>query len=108
MIDGWRITVAPAERQALMSSWSEIGWRIGNLAAGAGALYLSDAYGWRAAYLCMAVLMAPGMIAALLAPEPESDRPAPPADPRRLRRDRLAPIRDLIAPARAPGGADPG
>jgi len=76
VIDGWRITVAPAERQALMSSWAEIGWRFGNLAAGAGALYLADAFGWRAAYLCMAALMAPGMVAALLAPEPESDKPA--------------------------------
>src|ERR1700730_7450579 len=37
VIDGWRITVAPVERQALMSSWSEVGWRIGNLVAGAGA-----------------------------------------------------------------------
>jgi PAT family beta-lactamase induction signal transducer AmpG len=73
VIDGWRITVVPAKRQALMSSWAEIGWRFGNLAAGAGALYLADAYGWRAAYLCMAALMGPGMIAALLAPEPPSD-----------------------------------
>jgi MFS transporter, PAT family, beta-lactamase induction signal transducer AmpG len=76
VIDGWRITVAPPERQALMSSWAEIGWRIGNLAAGAGALYLADGFGWRAAYLCMAALMAPGMIAALLAPEPASDKTA--------------------------------
>ena len=76
VIDGWRITVAPPERQALMSSWAEIGWRIGNLAAGAGALYLADSVGWRAAYLCMAALMAPGMIAALLAPEPASDKTA--------------------------------
>ncbi len=74
VIDGWRITVAPVERQALMSSWAEIGWRVGNLAAGAGALYLADSFGWRAAYLCMAALMAPGMVAALLAPEPESDK----------------------------------
>lgn len=73
VIDGWRITVAPAERQALMSSWAEIGWRIGNLVAGAGALYLADAFGWRAAYLCMAAFMAPGMIAAFMAPEPPSD-----------------------------------
>lgn len=76
VIDGWRITVAPPERQALMSSVAEVGWRVGNLAAGAGALYLADAYGWRAAYLCMAALMAPGMIAALMAPEPDSDRHA--------------------------------
>jgi PAT family beta-lactamase induction signal transducer AmpG len=73
VIDGWRITVAPRERQGLMSSWAEIGWRIGNLVAGAGALYLADAFGWRAAYLCMAAFMMPGMIAALMAPEPESD-----------------------------------
>jgi PAT family beta-lactamase induction signal transducer AmpG len=76
VIDGWRITVVPAQRQALMSSWAEIGWRVGNLAAGAGALYLADRFGWRAAYLCMAALMAPGMVAALLAPEPESDKTA--------------------------------
>lgn len=76
VIDGWRITVAPAERQALMSAWAEIGWRVGNLVAGAGALYLADAFGWRAAYLCMAALMAPGMVAALFAPEPQSDKTA--------------------------------
>ncbi|TXM92343.1 MFS transporter [Methylobacterium sp. WL116] len=76
VIDGWRITAVAPERQALMSSFAEVGWRVGNLAAGAGALYLADAYGWRAAYLCMAVLMAPGMIAALIAPEPEPARPA--------------------------------
>ncbi len=76
VIDGWRITVAPVERQALMSSFSEVGWRIGNPVAGAGALYLSDAFGWRAAYLCMAVMMTLGMVAALLAPEPESDKTA--------------------------------
>ena len=62
VIDGWRITVAPKERQALMSSWAEVGWRIGNLVAGAGALYLSDAVGWRAAYLCMVLCMAPGIV----------------------------------------------
>ncbi len=73
VIDGWRITVAPPERQALMSSWAEIGWRIGNLVSGAGALYLADAFGWRAAYLFMAAFMLPGLISALLAPEPPSD-----------------------------------
>ena len=75
VIDGWRIAVAP-EKQALMSSWAEIGWRIGNLAAGAGALVLADRIGWKGAYLCMALLMAPGMIAALMAPEPASHETA--------------------------------
>ncbi len=72
-IDGWRIAVAP-ERRAQMSSWAEIGWRIGTLASGAGALLLADHVGWRGAYLGMAALMAPGLIAALMAPEPDTDR----------------------------------
>ena len=76
VIDGWRISVAPAELQALMASWSEVGYRVGVLAAGAGALLLADRVGWRAAYLCMALLMTPGMIAAFFAPEPESDKTA--------------------------------
>ena len=95
VIDGWRITVAPKERQGLMTSWAEFGWRIGNLAAGAGALYLSDAFGWRAAYLCMAALMAPGMIAALLAPEPASDFEAH-KKPLNFVATIVDPIKDLI------------
>ena len=59
----------------MLSSWTEIGWRIGNLAAGAGALFLADRIGWRGAYhLCMGALMLPGTLAALLAPEPPSDK----------------------------------
>ena len=95
VIDGWRITVAPVERQALMSSWAEVGWRVGNLLAGAGALYLADAFGWRAAYFCMAGLMAPGLIAALLAPEPASDAAAGPDRPG-FAATIVDPIRDLV------------
>ncbi len=72
-VDGWRITVAPKEKQALMTSVTEMGYRFGTLAAGAGALYLADAVGWRAAYMCMAGLMMIGLIAAFVAPEPPSD-----------------------------------
>ena len=95
VIDGWRITVAPAERQALMLSWSETGYRVGNFVAGAGALYLAAWFGWRASYLFMAASMAPGMIAALLAPEPEIDRTRPPGKPD-LVATILTPIRELI------------
>jgi PAT family beta-lactamase induction signal transducer AmpG len=95
VIDGWRITVTPIERQALMSSYAEVGWRIGNLVAGAGALYLADAFGWRAAYLCMALMMTPGMIAALRAPEPLSDLNATPEHPSFVATI-VEPIKDLI------------
>ncbi len=95
-IDGWRLTVAPADRQAILSSYTEIGYRIGNLAAGAGALYLADHVGWRAAYLCMAALMAPGFLAALIAPEPPSDL-KPHLPQASLYETIVSPIRDLTA-----------
>jgi PAT family beta-lactamase induction signal transducer AmpG len=72
-VDGWRITVAPKEKLAFMTSVAEMGYRVGTLAAGAGALYIANFYGWRAAYLSMAVIMTFGLMAAFFAPEPPSD-----------------------------------
>lgn len=96
VIDGWRITsVRPPEKQAVLSSWTEIGWRVGNLAAGAGALFLADRIGWRGAYLSMGALMIPGMIAAVLAPEPLSDTLPHPA-PAGVVVTIWAPIRELL------------
>lgn len=97
VIDGWRITsVRPPEKQAVLSSWTEIGWRVGNLAAGAGALFLADRIGWRGAYLCMGALMLPGMLAAVLAPEPPSDQ-RPHTAPAGLLATVWAPIRELLS-----------
>ena len=95
VIDGWRINVAPSERQALMASWSEVGYRVGVLAAGAGALLLADRFGWRAAYFCMAALMTVGTVAAFLAPEPESDKTAT-HPPLSFVSTVIAPIKDLV------------
>ena len=96
VIDGWRITsVRPPEKQAVLSSWTEIGWRVGNLAAGAGALLLSDRIGWRGAYLCMGALMLVGMTAAVFAPEPISDQ-RPHAPRVGFVETIWSPIRDLL------------
>ena len=37
-IDGWRITAAPPGKQSLMTAFSEAGYRVGTLVAGAGTL----------------------------------------------------------------------
>lgn len=71
--DGWRITVGPRDKLAFLTSAAEMGYRIGTLTAGAGALYLANYYGWRSAYLAMAAIMLVGLVAALVAPEPPSD-----------------------------------
>ena len=89
-IDGWRITAAPPGKQSLMTAFSEAGYRVGTLAAGAGALIAADRYGWRVAYLCMAALMTIGALSAILAPEPDSDLVA--------HRDRRGYVATIIAP----------
>jgi MFS transporter, PAT family, beta-lactamase induction signal transducer AmpG len=68
VIDGWRIDSAPPERQGMMAATYNFGYRLGLLAAGAGALYIADFSGWRTAYLVMAVLMLVGVVAGLLSP----------------------------------------
>ena len=89
-IDGWRITAAPPGKQSLMTAFSEAGYRVGTLAAGAGALIAADRYGWRVAYLCLAALMTIGALSAILAPEPDSDLVA--------HRDRRGYVATIIAP----------
>jgi PAT family beta-lactamase induction signal transducer AmpG len=76
-IDGWRINAAPEGKQALMNSFSEIGYRFGSLASGAVALSLGQHLGWRASYLCMAALLLLSAGFAWLAPEPDLDRLPP-------------------------------
>jgi PAT family beta-lactamase induction signal transducer AmpG len=72
VIDGWRIAIAPPEKQGEMSAASQVGYKFAILCAGAGALYLAQFFSWRAAYLAMASLMAVGLSASLLAPEPQA------------------------------------
>ncbi len=92
VIDGWRIDAAPAERQGTMAATGNLGYRLALLCAGAGALYLADYAGWRAAYLAMAGLMGVGIAAGLLSPRlAERERVARPP----LHRTFAEPIADL-------------
>ncbi len=80
-IDAYRIESAGPELQALMASVYIAGYRIGMLAAGAGALFLAQIKGsspgaydyaaWRTAYQIMAAMMAVGMVTVFLVPEPD-------------------------------------
>ena len=68
VVDAWRIEAVATERQGVMLAAYQLGYRCGLIAAGAGALVLADAYGWRPAYFTMACLMGIGFAASLLAP----------------------------------------
>lgn len=73
VIDGWRIDAAGSDMQGILAATSNLGYRLGLITAGAGALFIAASGGWTLAYLCMGALMLVGLAAALLAPA--YDRP---------------------------------
>ena len=60
-IDAWRIEAVIEEYQGAMSASYIFGYRVGLLAAGAGALYLAAWLDWTFAYQIMVMLMGVGM-----------------------------------------------
>lgn len=75
-LDAWRIDVADPDDQALMVAIYQWGYRIGMIAAGAGALWIADLTSFNLAYLVMAALMIIGPIGVALAPRPEDPKPS--------------------------------
>ena len=80
VIDAYRIESADASLQALMSSTYIVGYRLGMLASGAGALILASYWGsapkaynfmaWQWTYLSMALFMLVGVITTIIISEP--------------------------------------
>jgi PAT family beta-lactamase induction signal transducer AmpG len=77
VIDAYRIELLKAAEQGAGAAATQIGYRFGLIAAGAGALYLASGFGWQASFTVMAVLVPIGGIAALLGPQPPEAVPAP-------------------------------
>jgi PAT family beta-lactamase induction signal transducer AmpG len=75
-LDAYRIEAAPDDLQGGMAATYQLGYRIGLLAAGAGALYLADFWSWQVSYIVMATLMFVGMVTVFVIKEPETSRPA--------------------------------
>ncbi len=85
VIDAYRIESDSADMQALLSSTYMIGYRVGMLLAGAGALFLATAFGavegqpynysaWMWTYIVMAASMLVGVGTVLVVKEPNVDR----------------------------------
>ncbi|MEO6263763.1 MAG: MFS transporter [Luteimonas sp.] len=69
-VDAYRIEIAPASAQAALAATYTLGYRIGLILAGAGALYLAEYRDWKIAYLVMAALMLLPIITTLSCREP--------------------------------------
>ena len=70
VVDAYRIEIAPESAQAALAATYTLGYRIGLILAGAGALYLAEFQGWVQAYLAMAALMLVPIATTLIAREP--------------------------------------
>ena len=75
VIDAYRIEILDPDEQGAGAAMTQAGYRLGAIAAGAGALFLAEQIDWSLVYLAMAALVAVGMAAALLAPDPERRNP---------------------------------
>ena len=72
VVDAYRIEILSVKEQALGSSATQLGYRMGLLVSGAGALFLSETMTWQGVYSVMAGCILVGMVAALAAPRPDN------------------------------------
>ncbi len=79
VIDAYRIELLRPDEQGAGAAATQWGYRIGMLAAGAGAFDAAAFGGWHFAYAVMAGLMAVGLVTVLLTREPAVPPPPPPA-----------------------------
>ncbi len=73
VIDAYRIESVNPEYQGAMAATYVLGYRIALLVAGAGAFYIADYAGWKAAYFVMAAAMSVGLVATLCLKEPDHE-----------------------------------
>ena len=70
VIDAYRIETLKPEQLGVGSGMSQYGWRIGSVAAGSLALFVSAHHGWAVAYQLCAFFALPAMLTTLLLGEP--------------------------------------
>lgn len=71
VIDAYRVEILEERQYGAGAATIVLGYRIGMLVSGAGALYLATYVGWFAAYGVMTLFMIVGIVAILLNPEPK-------------------------------------
>ncbi|MDR3440392.1 AmpG family muropeptide MFS transporter [Telmatospirillum sp.] len=70
VIDAFRIELLDEAQQGPGAGAVQVGYRFAMLAAGAGALFLADTFGWTIAYGTMAALLGVGVVVLLCCDEP--------------------------------------
>ena len=73
--DGYRTAILPTEELGAGAAVFVSAYRMAMVGSGAGALILASHLSWRGVYLMMAGLMGVGILATLIAPEPQNNVP---------------------------------
>jgi MFS transporter, PAT family, beta-lactamase induction signal transducer AmpG len=76
VIDAYRIEILKPEEQAAGAATTQIGYRIGLLLAGAGAIALSDFVSWPTVFAVLAGCILACAVFTLFVPEPKVHRPS--------------------------------
>ena len=76
VIDAYRIEILNAEEQAAGAATTQIGYRVGLLLAGAGAIALSDFVAWDVVFAVLASCILVCAVFTLFVPEPKIQRPS--------------------------------
>lgn len=74
VIDAYRVEILEERQFGAGAAMIVLGYRLGMLVSGAGALYLAAYAGWHTAYAVMAALVMVGIVTVLLNPEPRRPR----------------------------------
>lgn len=71
IIDAYRVEILPEDMQGAGAATLVFGYRIGMVVSSAGALYLAAHVSWQLTYACMAAILGIGILATLIAREPQ-------------------------------------
>jgi PAT family beta-lactamase induction signal transducer AmpG len=97
VIDAFRVEILEEDQYAAGAAMVQLGYRIGMLVAGAGALLLASFFSWFVTYAAMAALVGVGLITAFLTPEPKAPTQQASDWRGRLSDSVIGPFKDLIA-----------
>jgi PAT family beta-lactamase induction signal transducer AmpG len=98
VIDAYRVEVLDERQLGAGAATVVFGYRLGQVGAGAMGLIVAAAFGWEAAFGCMAAIALIGMATILSCPEPAMDPSVAAVGPfaARLKRAVVAPLADFF------------
>lgn len=72
VVEAYRIEIIDEDQRGSAASSTYLGYRLGMMMSGAGALYLAATYSWQTSYQVMAFLIGIGLLTTLLSPSPKT------------------------------------